>query len=206
MYLLVSLFILLAWSNFLFYKARPRPTSGLSYRGRDIWRNMSIVSTILIAIAALVIGFIIGFCVGFTGVPAEWKPDIKSNPVQPFNAEPSIPVVTSKVVLPKRISKAEYAKRVNTCLKDVVTKAVNAYVSVSDKTEKQRIIKGMFDEWKAKLRDVIAYDKYNPDFQRLDIICHKNKSDSIVFDAAWSLKQPYDCLSYVRRHNKSSKR
>lgn len=166
---------------------------------------MSTLAIVFIAIAAAIIGFVIGLCVGFAGNEPV-QPMSTPNPVKIFNAEPPpVPFVTSKVVLPKRISKSEYTKRVNACLKEAVTKSVNAFVAVSDQSEKRSIINAMYSEWHGKLSE-LAYSKYNPEFQRLDIVGRKTSSDksnyrpySLRFDAAWSLKQPYDCISYARR-------
>ncbi len=168
---------------------------------------MSVLATVAIAIAVAVIAFIIGVCVGISGSEPVCPFSTESNPIKTSNTEPPVPAVTSKVVLPKRISKAEYNKRVNACLKDAVTRAVSVYVPMSDKEQKQRIIKSMYNEWHDKLCDILAYGKYNPEFQRLDIVGRKtspSKSDyspySLRFDADWSLKQPYDSISYARRH------
>lgn len=169
---------------------------------------MSLWTVILIAIVAAFIGFAIGFCIGYTTVPHAWKPNMGPNSVTTFDVELPIPAVTSKVVLSKRISKSEYTKAVNACLKDAVTKAVNVWVSVIDKSEKRRIINAMYAEWHEKLPE-LAYSKYNPEFQRLDIVGHKTssaKSDyspySLRFDAVWSPKEPYDRPSSSRRNNK----
>lgn len=163
---------------------------------------MPLWTVILIAIVAAFIGFAIGFCIGYTPVPHAYKPNMGANPVTTFDAELPIPAVTSKVVLSKRISKSEYTKRVNACLKDAVTKAVNVWVSVIDKSDKRRIINAIYAEWHDKLPE-LAYSKYNPEFQRLDIVGYKTKSGSIVFDAVWSIKEPYDRISYAKRSQKS---
>lgn len=164
-------------------------------------------TTIVIAIVATVIAFFIGLCVGVrTALPVNLDTD-PNNSVKTFNAEPPIPIVKSKLVLPKRISKAEYDKRVNACLKDAVTKAVKVFVAVSDKAMQRRIIKSMYIDAKTSLSKYLVYSNFKPDFQRLDIIVHKGNSVEsgfrpygLCFDALWTEKLPSDCLNYARKH------
>lgn len=164
-------------------------------------------TTVVIAIVTTVIAFFIGLCVGVRTALTEKLDTDPNNPVKTFNAEPPIPIVKSKLVLPKRISKAEYDKRVNACLKDAVTKAVKVFVAVSDKAMQRRIIKSMYNEEKTRLSKYLVYSNFNPDFQRLDIIVHKGNSDesgsrpySLCFDALWTEKLPSDYINYARKH------
>lgn len=168
---------------------------------------MSITTTVLFAIAAAVIAFIIGLCVGIGAAPSVKLDTDPNNPVKTFNAEPPIPIVKSKLVLPKRISKAEYDKRINACLKDAVTKAVKVFVVVSDKAMQRRIIKSMYIDAKTRLSEYLVYSNFKPDFQRLDIIVRKGNSVAssfrpygLCFDALWTEKLPSDCINYARKH------
>lgn len=149
---------------------------------------MSVLATVLIAIAAAFIGFIIGFCVGFTDVPYEWKPNTE-NSAKTSNAEPaSAPAVTSKVVLPKRINELEYNKRVNAALKAVIDKAVDVWVGSTDKGHKRQIANQLYHEWHVKIENT-NYRNYDPKLQCLCFVGRRVRS-GFKFEALWTEKTP----------------
>lgn len=165
---------------------------------------MSVLATVFIAIAAAFIGFIIGICVDVAGsvpIPASIEP----NPVKTFNAplkpkeEVHEPVVVSTVVLPKRIKELEYNKRVNAALKEVIDKAVDVWISSTDKVYKRRIANNLYHDWHVKIEDA-NYRKYNPKFQRLNIV-GRRVGNWFKFEVFWEAKdQKRDCIGYARSH------
>ena len=166
---------------------------------------MSVLSTVFIAIAAAFIGFIIGICVDVAGSVPLCPVSTEPNPVKTFNAplkpkeEVHEPVVISKVVLPKRIKELEYNKRVNAALKEVVDKAVDVWISSTDKVYKRRIANNLYHDWHVKLEDA-NYRNYNPNLQRLDIV-GRRVGNWFKFDVFWEAKdQKRDCMGYVRSH------
>lgn len=151
-------------------------------------------TTIIVAIAAAVIGFIIGLIVGMADVTSTpgWVPH-----TEPKKAEQHpMPAVTSKVVLPKRISKDEYTKRVSACLKEAVTKVVDTWVVGDDKAHKRQVVNSLYAEWHGRLAE-LAYSNYNPQRQRLDII-GRRLDHGFKFDAFWSSKNVSDYEAYFR--------
>lgn len=162
---------------------------------------MSVLATVLIAIAAAFIGFIIGLCVGVSSEAPTLVQSAGPNPVQTFNAESKPkevhePVVVSKVVLPKRIKELEYNKRVNAALKEVVDKAVNVWVGGDNKSYKRSLANHLYHEWHTRLVNT-NYRDYNPNLQRLNIIGRRVGS-GFKFEAFWEAKDP---KRDVRRHN-----
>lgn len=150
---------------------------------------MSVVATVLIAIAAAFIGFIIGLCVGVSYAPPNLVQSTEPNPIQIFNAEPTpAPAVTSKVVLPKRIKELEYNKRVNAALKEVIDKAVDVWVSGRSKAYKRQIANNLYHEWHVKIEN-INYRNYNPKLQCLCFVGRRVGS-GFKFEAFWTEKTP----------------
>ena len=167
---------------------------------------MSVLTTVLIAIAAALIGFIIGFCVGCVDYidNSLKKQSTEPNPIKTFNAplkpkeEVHEPIVVSKVVLPKRIKELEFNKRVNAALKEVVDKAIDVWVSGDNKAYKRRLANELYDEWHAKI-DNVNYREYRPNLQRLNFI-GRRVGCGFRFDAFWESKDPKrDCPEYARR-------
>ena len=152
---------------------------------------MSVLATVLIAIAAAVIGFFIGCVVGISYsepiCPVSTEP---KNPIKTFNAteDECGQFVLSKVVLPKRINELEYNKRVNAALKDVVDKAVNVWVGGDNKPYKRSLANHLFHEWHTRIVNV-NYRDYNPKMQCLNFI-GRHGWYGFVFDAFWESKDP----------------
>lgn len=112
------------------------------------------------------------------------------------------PVVTT-IIMPKRIGRDTFTKRVNKALKDTIIKAFSAYmIPYNDET-----VGRIFTKWRALL-PCLDYKDYRPYYQRLDIVCHTGarsledvtNPNKLHFDAVWSRKQPSDCISYARSH------
>ena len=167
---------------------------------------MSVLATVLIAIAAAFVGFIIGLIVGDADVSTPgWVPytEPPKNPAKTSNAEPTpVPVVTSKVVMPKRIKELEYNKRVNAALKEVIDKAVDVWVSGRSKGYKRQIANNLYHEWHVKIENA-NYRNYDPTLQCLCFVGRRVGS-GFTFEALWDEKLPknpkHDCTGYARRH------
>ena len=154
---------------------------------------MSVLATVFIALAAVIIGFIIGFIVGAVHDIDEsisrCSPSTEPNPVITFNAEPTpAPAVTSKVVLPKRINELEYNKRVNAALKEVIDKAVDVWVGSTDKGHKRQIANQLYHEWHVKIENT-NYRNYDPKLQCLCFVGRRVGS-GFKFEALWTEKTP----------------
>lgn len=148
---------------------------------------MSVLAIVLIAIAAAFIGFIIGFIVGAVRDIDESISSTEPNPIITFNAEPTpAPAVTSKVVLPKRINELEYNKRVNAALKEVVDKAVDAWVGSTDEDHKRQIANQLYHEWHVKIENT-NYRNYDPKLQCLCFVGRRVGS-GFKFEAFWTEK------------------
>lgn len=164
------------------------------------------VTTVLIAIAAALIGFVIGLIIGMAEVPP--KPGCKTlQPTPEKDKTIPEPVVTT-IIIPKRIGCDAFTKRVNRAVRDTVIKAFSAcQIQYNDETVDHMMIKVLLS------LPCLKYDEYRPQFQRLDIVGRTcaNLDDGInpndlYFDAAWSKKTPSDVSTYVKRGKKSSKK
>lgn len=141
---------------------------------------MSVLVTVFIAIAVAVIAFIIGICVG----GSIKEPNAESKPIDYVHEG----VVLSKVVIPKRITKLEYNKKVNALLKEVVDKAVDVWVVEDSKPYKRKLANQLYHEWHSKIENA-DYRNYNPDFQCL-VIVGRRFGGGFKFDAFWDEKLP----------------
>lgn len=149
---------------------------------------MSVLATVLIAIAAAFIGFIIGLCVGVRDAAPTLVQSTEPNTIKTFNAEPPVPAVTSNVVLPKRIKEIEYNKRVNAALKEVIDKAVDVWVGSTDKSYKRQIANQLYHEWHVKIENT-NYRNYDPNLQCLCFVGRRVGS-GFKFEAFWTKKTP----------------
>lgn len=156
---------------------------------------MSVLATVLIAIAAAFIGFIIGIYIAdydggyayvYANAPYTEPP---KNSEKTTNAEPPpVPAVTSKVVLPKRIKELEYNKRVNAALKEVIDKAVDVWVSGRSKAYKRQIANNLYHEWHVKIENT-NYRNYNSNLQCICFVGRRVGS-GFKFEAFWEAKDP----------------
>lgn len=158
---------------------------------------MTVLTTVLIAIAAALIGFGFGVA-GFDYVDTTVDDDLKNPPFTII----SKPVVTT-IIMPKSIGHDAFTKRVNKALKDTIIKAFSVnMIPYNDET-----VDRMFVKWRALL-PCLEYDEYRPQFQRLDILCRTcevfTNPNNLHFDAVWSKKpskpSKSDCIGYARGH------
>ena len=146
---------------------------------------MSVLATVLIAIAALLIGIVIGLIICMIGIGPEVPVSTDPNTIKTFNADPTpkeeVTFVFSKVVMPKRINELEYNKRVNAALKEVIVKAVDVWVKGRSKAYKNTVANNLYHEWHARI-DNASYRDYRPSFQRLNFIGRRVGS-GFIFEA-----------------------
>lgn len=152
---------------------------------------MTVLTTVLIAIASALIAYVIGYCNGVGPTPV-WIP-----PTEPKKDKTIPESVVTTIIMPTRIGRDTFTKRVNKALKDTIIKAFSVcMIQYNDET-----VDRMFVKLRALL-PCLEYDEYRPCYPRLDIVCRTCASleegvhpIDLQFDAVWSRMNPDDVVT-----------